>query len=164
MMNKTVRAGALVALGVLTSAVTTLPRVSAAEASRKSHNLLGESVGLVGYDPVSYFPEGGGRPAKGLISISVEHEDVTYRFATEAHKAAFAKNPAKYVPAFGGWCAWAVGELGKRVDVDPESYVVMNGRLLVFYRDPALDTRAKFLENPDVLLKKAEANWPALAN
>ena len=164
MMKKTVRAGALVALGMLTSAVTTLPRVSAAEASRKSHNLLGESVGLVGYDPVSYFPEGGGRPAKGLISISVEHEGVTYRFATEAHKAAFAKNPAKYVPAFGGWCTWAMGELGKRVDVDPESYVVKNGRLLVFYRDPALDTRAKFLENPDVLLKKAEANWPALAN
>jgi hypothetical protein len=128
-----------------------------------AHNLLGESVGLVGYDPVSYFPEGGGRPAKGLISISVEHEGVTYRFATETHKATFLKNPAKYLPAFGGWCTWAVGALGQRVDVDPESFVVRNGRLLVFYRDPVLDTRAKFLEDPDVLLAKAEANWPALA-
>ena len=162
MMKRTLRAGALVGLGAL-AAVTMLPRVFAAEASRVSHNLLGESVGLVGYDPISYFPEGGGRAAKGLISISVEHEGVTYRFATEAHKAAFTKNPAKYVPAFGGWCTWAVAELGKRVDVDPESYVVKNGRLLVFYRDPALDTRATFLENPDALLKKAEANWPALA-
>jgi hypothetical protein len=138
--------------------------VSAAEASRKSHNLLGESVGLVGYDPVSYFPEGGGKPAKGLISISAEYEGVTYRFATEAHKAAFLRSPAKYAPAFGGWCTWAVAELGKRVDVDPESYVVKDGRLLVFYRDPALDTRAKFLENPETLLRKAEANWPALAH
>jgi hypothetical protein len=162
MMKRTSRAGALVALGAL-AAATMLPRAAAAEASRKSHNLLGESVGLVGYDPVSYFPEGGGKPAKGLISISAEHEGVTYRFATEAHRAAFQKNPAKYVPAFGGWCTWAVAELGKRVDVDPESYVVKNGRLLVFYRDPALDTRAKFLENPDGLLKQAETNWPALA-
>jgi len=162
MTNKTVRAGALVALGAL-SALTMLPRVFAAEASRTSHNLLGESVGLAAYDPVAYFPEGGGKPARGLISISAEHEGVRYRFATEAHKAAFLKNPAKYVPAFGGWCTWAVAELGNRVDVDPESYVVKNGRLLVFYRDPALDTRAKFLENPDVLLAKAEANWPALA-
>jgi hypothetical protein len=162
MTKKTARAGALVALGAL-AAVTMLPRVSGAEASHKSHNLLGESVGLVGYDPVSYFPEGGGKPAKGLISISAEDEGVTYRFATEAHRTAFLKNPAKYVPAFGGWCTWAVAELGKRVDVDPESYVVKDGRLLVFYRDPALDTRAKFLENPNALLKKAEANWPALA-
>ncbi len=154
---------ALLALSALTIASSLLPRLSADEASRKTHNLLGESVGLVGYDPVSYFPEGGGKPAKGLISISVEHEGVTYRFATEAHKAAFLKGPAKYVPAFGGWCTWAVGELGKRVDVDPESFVVKNGRLLVFYRDPALDTRAKFLENPEGILKKAEANWPALS-
>jgi hypothetical protein len=164
MKKNTVRVVALLALGALTTAVTLPPRASAAEASRKSHNLLGESVGLVAYDPVSYFPEGGGKPARGLISISADYEGVTYRFATEAHKAAFLKNPAKYAPAFGGWCTWAVAELGKRVDVDPESYVLKNGRLLVFYRDPALDTRAKFLENPDALLKKADANWPALAN
>ena len=159
------RAGALLALGALAMAGGALPlsvRAASPEASHRAHNLLGESVGLVGYDPVSYFPEGGGRPAKGLISISTELGGVTYRFATEAHKAAFLKSPAKYVPAFGGWCTWAVAELGKRVDVDPESYVVKNGRLLVFYRDPALDTRAMFLANPEALLKKAEANWPAL--
>jgi hypothetical protein len=161
--TQAVGTGALLALGALAMVTITLPRVAAAEASHKSFNLLGESVGLVGYDPVAYFPEGGGKPAKGLISISTEHEGVTYRFATEAHKAAFLKSPAKYLPAFGGWCTWAVAELGKRVDVDPESYVVKNGRLLVFYRDPALDTRAKFREGPDAMLKKAEANWPALA-
>jgi hypothetical protein len=158
-----VRAGAVLALGALAMVGALVPRASSAEPSHRSYNLIGESVGLVGFDPVSYFPEGGGRPARGLISISVEHEGVTYRFATQAHKAAFVKNPAKYAPAFGGWCAWAMGELGKRVDVDPESFVVKNGRLLVFYRDPSLDARAKFLEDPDVLLKKADANWPALA-
>jgi hypothetical protein len=128
-----------------------------------SHDLLGEGVGLVGYDPVSYFPEGGGKPEKGHIMTSSEHEGVVYRFASEAHKALFDKSPAKYLPAFGGWCTWAVAELGKRVDVDPEAYVVKNGRLYLFYRDPKLDTRAKFLEDPDGLLKKAEANWPTLS-
>jgi hypothetical protein len=164
MTKKATAAGALAALCAL-AAVTTLPRVSAAaEASRTSHNLLGEAVGLVGFDPVSYFPEGGGKPARGLISVSTEYEGVTYRFASEAHKAAFLKSPAKYAPAFGGWCTWAVAALGKRVDVDPQSYLVKNGHLLVFYRDPSLDARAKFLESPDALLEKAEANWPALAN
>jgi hypothetical protein len=161
-MTQTLGIRTLLTLAAVVIAASTPPREAAAEASHRSFNLLGESVGLVGYDPVSYFPDGGGKPAKGLISIATEHEGVTYRFATEAHKAAFLKSPAKYLPAFGGWCTWAVAELGKRVDVDPESYVVKNGRLLVFYRDPALDTRAKFLENPDAMLKKAEANWPAL--
>lgn len=133
------------------------------EPSHTSFNLLGESVGLVGYDPVAYFPEGGGKPEKGLISISAQHEGVTYRFVSEEHKAAFLKNPTKYVPQFGGWCTWALAELGKRVDVDPESYVVKNGKLYVFYRDKALDTRAKFLESPDGLLSKAQANWPGLS-
>lgn len=131
--------------------------------SRGSHDLLGEGVGLVGYDPVSYFPEGGGKPVKGHIAISAEHDGVVYRFASESHKAAFQKNPGKYVPAYGGWCTWAVAELAKRVDVDPESYVLRNGRLYVFYRDPQLDTRAKFLESPDAMLARAEANWPALS-
>lgn len=160
--RNTITTGALLVLGTLTLTRVRPVRAVSDEASHRAHNLLGESVGLVGYDPVSYFPEGGGRPAKGLISISAERDGVTYRFATEGHKAAFLKDPARYLPAFGGWCTWAVAELGKRVDIDPESYVVKNGRLLVFYRDPALDTRAKFLENPEVLLKKAEGNWPAL--
>lgn len=158
------QAGVLLAGGVLALAASPgITRAASPAVWRPAYNLLGESVGLVGYDPVSYFPEGGGKPQKGLISIAAEHDGVTYRFASEAHKTAFLKTPAKYLPAYGGWCTWAVAELGKRVDVDPESYVVKNGRLHVFYRDPALDTRAKFLENPDGLLQKAEANWPALA-
>lgn len=131
--------------------------------SGTSHDLLGEGVGLVAYDPVSYFPDGGSKPVKGRIMISSQYDGVTYRFASEEHKALFEKDPARFIPAFGGWCTWAVAELGKRVDVDPESYVVRNGRLYVFYRDPALDTRAKFLQEPDAMLARAEANWPALA-
>ncbi len=163
-MNAKTRTLAGVVLAGILAWATPAPRTQAAtEPSHRAFNLLGEAVGLVGYDPVSYFPEGGSKPLKGLISISTEYVGVTYRFATEEHKAAFLKNPSKYVPAYGGWCAWAVGQLGKRVDVDPQSYLLRNGRLLVFYRDPSLDTRAMFLENPEELYRKAEANWPALA-
>lgn len=156
----------VIALGAI-SAFAVLAGAALADtmkgASRTSHDLLGEGVGLVAYDPVSYFPDGGSKPVKGHIMISAEYEGVTYRFASEEHKAIFQKNPARYIPAYGGWCTWAVAELGKRVDVDPESYVVRNGKLYVFYRDPVLDTRAKFLESPDAMLARAEANWPALA-
>ncbi len=140
-------------------------RVSGAPEGAADHryNLLGEGVGLEGYDPVSYFPEGDGRPQKGLIGIAAEHDGVTYRFASEEHRALFQKNPDKYLPAYGGWCAWAVGELGKRVDVDPQSFELRDGRLYVFYRDPKLDTRALWVKKPGELIQKADAKWPSLS-
>lgn len=127
----------------------------------KSYNTLGEAVGLVGYDPVSYFPEGGSSPQKGSIKISAEHDGVTYRFATEDHQKAFKKNPAKFLPQYGGWCAWAVSELGSRVDVDPLSYEIRSEKLYVFYRDPGLDTRS--LWKADEMIAKADKKWPSLS-
>lgn len=126
-------------------------------------NLTGESVALAGFDPVAYFEAGGGRPQRGLIRLSVEHAGVTYRFANEKHRELFQKDPSRYLPAYGGWCAWAVGELGKRVDVDPESFELRDGRLFLFYRDPELDTRDLWRVNAADLTAKAEANYPALA-
>ncbi len=136
---------------------------SGSKNSLHSFNLMGEAVGLVGYDPVSYFPEGGGRPQKGLIGINAVLDEVTYRFASEANKNAFLANPAKYQPIYGGWCAWAVGAIAKRVDVDPENYLIREGKLYLFYRDPQLDTRALWLKDDQNLSRKAEANWPSLS-
>jgi YHS domain-containing protein len=162
-MKKLTKVVALGAVSIWAVLASTATAETVKGTPRTSHDLLGEGVGLLGYDPVSYFPDGGSKPVKGHIMTSTEYDGVTYRFASEEHQALFQKNPAKYVPAYGGWCTWAVAELGKRVDVDPEAYVVKNGKLYVFYRDPKLDTRAKFLADPDGMLAKAEANWPALA-
>jgi hypothetical protein len=90
------------------------------------------------------------------------HDGVVYRFRTQQNLDRFKGEPEKYVPAYGGWCAWAVAELGKRVDVDPLSYEIKRGRLLVFYRDPELDTHALWKKAPEDLYRRAEANWPKL--
>ena len=130
---------------------------------KMKHNTTGESVGLMGFDPVSYHPEGGSRPQRGSIKISLEHEGVTYRFVSQANLQTFQKKPEKYVPAYGGWCAWAVAELGKRVDIDPLSYELREGRLYVFYKEPGLDTRELWKADPDGFVRKAAAKWPALS-
>ncbi|MCI0617173.1 YHS domain protein [bacterium] len=127
------------------------------------YDLSGESIGISGYDPVAYFPEGGAKPVKGSIKIASQYEGVTYRFVSEEHKALFDANPKKYLPMYGGWCAWAVGELGKRVDVDPESYEIHNGQLYLFYRDTQLDTGALWLKDIDNLIEKATMNWKKLS-
>ena len=127
------------------------------------YDLSGESIGISGYDPVAYFSEGGGKAVKGSIKIASQYEGVTYRFISEEHKTLFDANPQKYLPMYGGWCAWAVGELGKRVDVDPESYEIHNGKLYLFYRDTQLDTRALWLKDTNNLIAKATLNWKKLS-
>lgn len=92
-----------------TATPTTLSSTAPTSRATAAWNLAGTShLALSGYDPVAYFPEGGGKPAKGAQSISLVHGGVLYRFATEANKAAFESNPARYEPAYGGWCAWAM--------------------------------------------------------
>lgn len=129
----------------------------------QQHNLMGEDVGLAGYDPVAYFPEGGGKPARGLINIAHQYEGVTYRFSSQENLNRFKQNPAKYLPAYGGWCAWAVAELGKRVDIDPKSFVIKDGKLYVFYRDPALDTRGLWQKDVAGFVQKGDAKWRELS-
>ena len=161
MTKNAVSAGALLILGTLAA----MGSARAAGPDAPLHhrfNLLGESVGAAAYDPVSYFPEGGGKPQKGLISVSLEQDGVTYRFASEENKARFQKNPARFVPQYGGWCAWAVAEINKRVEVDPESYAIKDGKLYLFFKDAKLDTRAMWAPKSADMIQKAEANWPAL--
>ena len=153
----------LLGIGLLTGQLVLSQSSSTGIVSRPGyHNLLGDAIGVSGYDPVSYFPEGGGGPRKGLIRLAFEYEGVTYRFASEENRDRFKSDPEKYLPAYGGWCAWAVGALGKKVDVDPESFEIRDGRLYLFYRDAELDTRALWQKNPEELRRKADTNWPSL--
>ena len=73
------------------------------------YNLDDESLAIEGYDPVSYFPEGGGKPREGKKTLEFRHENVRYRFANKANLAAFQADPEKYKPQHGGWCSYAMG-------------------------------------------------------
>lgn len=118
-----------------------------------------ERLAIGGYDPVGYFPAGGGRAMKGLDSIALDHRGAVYRFANEGNKAAFLADPAKYEPAYGGWCAWAMLD-GAQVDVDPKSFIVKDGRLFLFYDGILGDTKSKWLGGSHAdQAGKADANW-----
>jgi YHS domain-containing protein len=86
---------------------------------------------LLGYDAVAYFTDNAA--VKGDPAIKLEHLGVTYRFASAAHKAAFARSPEKYMPQFGGFCAnginyavpWGAGG-------GPNTWRIYRGKLYVF--------------------------------
>lgn len=122
-------------------------------------SLDGALLAMQGWDPVACFPEGGGKAAKGSPKLSAAHGGVTYRFATDANRTLFLADPWRYEPAYGGWCAYAMAD-GEKVEVDPESFRILDGRLFLFYDGFFGDTRAKWLKDEAGLLKKADAAWP----
>jgi hypothetical protein len=137
---------------------------SQAMGAKQMHDTVGQNVAIGGYDPVSYFPEGGGHPEKGFVKRTFEYDGVVYRFASDENLESFKAHPQKYLPQYGGWCAWAMAKLAAPVDVDPESYEIRDGKLYLFYRQKELDTRQDWQAHLSELLPQAEANWKKYSN
>ena len=112
--------------------------------------------GLVGYDPVAYFTDG--KPMRGSGYHVTVHDGVTYVFTTEEHKKMFEANPQKYLPAYGGYCAYGVA-VGKKFVIDPEAWKIVDG---VLYLNLDKDIQRKWAKDIPGYIKKAEANWPKI--
>lgn len=120
-------------------------------------------IAISGYDPVSYFPEGGGKPLKGNAKFEVFHMGARYMFANAANRDAFLKDTSKYEPSHGGWCSWAMRE-GDKVEVDPTSFIIKDGRLFLFYKGFLADTRSKWLAGDHKTeAGDADRNWKKLS-
>ena len=120
------------------------------------YNLSSSKLALSGYDPVSYFF---GKPQKGKEAFTLNYSGVNYSFATAANRDAFQKSPSTYEPQYGGWCAYAMGTDGSKVDVDPETYKILNGKLYLFYNSFFNNTLKSWNKNEAALMKSADASW-----
>lgn len=115
-----------------------------------------------GYDLVSYFSKR--EPIKGKASISSRFGGLLFYFSSQENKDIFVNNPSKYLPKYGGWCAYAIGAYAKKIEVDPLSYTIENGELYLFYKSYFNDTREKWIKNHDELKKSAEENWQKITH
>ncbi len=131
-------------------------RAQSSDGQRQAQFNLTKGLAISGYDPVSYFD---GKPREGRADITVLHKGVTYRFASTANADRFKKNPTAYEPAYGGWCAYAMGATGEKVDVDPETYKIANGHLYLFYNRLFNNTLPKWNKDERNLARQADANW-----
>ena len=121
-------------------------------------NVDRDGVAIQGYDPVAFFTDS--RPVKGNAQFQSEYRGAKYYFVSSEHKATFEKEPAKYEPQFGGYCAYGVSR-GKTVPVKIETWEIVNGRLLLQYD---LDVKGKFDRDTQGTLKKADENWLGLVD
>jgi len=112
---------------------------------------------IEGFDVVSYFNNA---PKKGNDSYVANYKGGKFKFSSQDNLDTFNENPEKYVPEYGGYCAYAIAEKGDKVSVDPETYEIRDGKLYLFYNSWGINTLKSWLdESPDDLKEKADANW-----
>lgn len=116
-----------------------------------------DAKGLNGYDPVAYFTDG--RPIRGSSSIASEHDGRQYYFASEQHKRLFDAEPEKYLPQYGGYCAFGVS-MGQLFDIDPETGQVLDGKL---YLNLNQDILTDFNKDAPGYIRQADEQWPTIA-
>jgi len=127
---------------------------------RASQFNLEDGIGIKGYDPVSYFVEH--KAVKGKKEFSYVQDGLTYNFSSAANKEMFVKNYLNYEPQYGGWCAYAMGETGEKVEVDPETFKIVDGKLYLFYNSLFNNTLPKWNNAEKNLKSKADKNWKAI--
>ncbi|MCE7862019.1 MAG: YHS domain protein [Bacteroidetes bacterium CHB5] len=123
---------------------------------RTTHFNLKKNIALEGYDPVSYFD---GNPLKGKEDFKVVFRSVTYLFTNASNAAKFKQAPENYEPAYGGWCAFAMGNSGEKVKIDPETFKILNGKLYLFYNFWGNNTLTDWNKNEALLKSKGDQNW-----
>jgi YHS domain-containing protein len=120
-------------------------------------NLDREGVAIKGHDPVAYFTMN--KPVQGSPSFTAKHDGATYWFANAQHQQVFTAQPAKYVPQYGGYCAFGVAK-GAKPDIDPTAFSVVDGKL---YLNLNPDVQSRWLKDVPGYIKTADENWKSLA-
>jgi YHS domain-containing protein len=138
----------------LLGAVTPLAAHAADELNvSKGATLAGPGLAAHGYDVVAFFTDG--KAEIGSDKYAAAHAGGTYRFVNQAHLDAFKADPAKYEPAYGGFCAYGVA-LGKKFDGDPRYWKIVDGKL---YLNLNGDIQTEWSKDIAGNLAKAKTNW-----
>lgn len=123
------------------------------------YNIDEDGLWVEGYDPVAYFTDK--KAIKGSKNFAVVHKGATFWFASKAHQDAFKASPDKYLPQYGGYCAYAVGAYAGKVEVDPETFKLKDGKLYLFYNKFFTNTLTDWNKDEVKLHTQAEKNWAA---
>lgn len=121
------------------------------------YSLGPDQVALQGYSPVAYWERG--KAIKGSPDYAVRHNGVTYYLDGQQEVKMFESDPARFVPAYGGWCAYGMA-VGERIPANPERFKVVEGRVMLFMSTDEVDTLTLWnCENQRVYVAKADNQW-----
>lgn len=130
---------------------------SVSRAYLHSYNLPSSGVALEGYCPVAYFAVN--KPVRGKPEFASTYNGVTYHFVSADAKRAFDAEPEKYLPAYGGWCAFGMA-VEDKFPVDPRNFKIVDGRLLLFLKNKNVDALQLWDQGDEQeLFRKADRHW-----
>ena len=110
-----------------------------------------------GYDVVAYFDN---KAKSGDKKFVVEFDGVKFKFSSKKNLETFKKSPKKYIPAYGGYCAYAIGVKGEKVSINPKTFEIRDGKLYLFYNSWGTNTLELWQkEGAEQLKIKADENW-----
>ncbi len=112
-----------------------------------------DSVGLKGYDPVAYFILGA--PTSGADEYAYRWKNVTYKFSSAENQARFKADPEKYLPQYGGYCAYAMS-LDRIADIDPHEWAIVDGKL---YLNNGVVAQSLWSLNKSGNIVSGDRNW-----
>lgn len=113
-------------------------------------------LGIQGFDPVAYHADKKAKP--GTTQFQTAYQGVVYQFTNAQNKQAFDANPQSYLPAYGGYCAYAMSN-GDIVDINPRNWTVINGQL---YLNANIFAQGLFAINTDKKIREANGHWNTL--
>ncbi len=129
----------------------------AQQETRLKHYNVEKGVAIMGYDPVAYFNQK--KAVKGKKEYSVNANGIIYYLSSQANKDQFQKNYTMYEPQYGGWCAYAMGSTGEKVEIDPETFKIIDSKLYLFYHTWTNNTLTKWNTDETRLKIAADKNW-----
>ena len=113
-----------------------------------------------GYDVVSYFEN---KAEEGNKAYTTTYDGAKFKFTSQSHLDTFKANPKQYLPEYGGYCAYAIAEKGKKVSVDPETFEIRDGKLYLFYNSWGNNTLESWLKKDvKALVIKADQSWKVI--
>jgi YHS domain-containing protein len=112
-----------------------------------------DGVGLKGYDPVAYFTDR--QPTKGISQYGFQWKGVTYRFASAENLESFKADPEKYLPQYGGYCAYAMS-INRIADISPTEWTIFGGKL---YLNNNFISQSLWSFNKSGRVQAADRNW-----
>ena len=126
--------------------------------AQKTHYNTHKGFIAEGYDVVSYFVNK--KPLKGNKKYQTTFDGVKFQFISEKNLQLFKINPKKYVPQYGGYCAYAIGLKSEKVDINPKTFEIRDGKLYLFYNAWGVNTLKMWKnEGAEKLKEKADKNW-----
>lgn len=111
-----------------------------------------------GYDPVAYFTQS--KPVKGNKAYTTQYKGNKWAFSSVTHLNTFKTNPEKYLPQYGGFCAYAASK-NSIAKIDPKAWTIHNGKLYLNYNNKI---RSRWLKDLDQMIVRGDRNWPKLLN